>query len=106
MLNNDDCSSINTRRRKALTWKHGFKVPCQDSVQEGVKVHDDDGGAEAEVILLQWAGHQVLPLDTDSLLLKQGEVLAAESERHRGQKALQSERWACDSPHHITTLKL
>lgn len=86
----------------ALTWKHSLDVPGEDSVQEGVEVHHDDGGAEAEVILLQRTRHQVLPLDTDSLLLKQSEVLAAEPERHGGQYALRVKR-TCDSLGPMTT---
>lgn len=86
----------------ALTWEHGLDVPGEDSVQEGVKVHDDDGGAEAEVVLLQRTRHQILPLDTDSLLFEQSEVLTAEPKRHGGQEALQG-RSTCDSLCPITT---
>lgn len=90
----------------SLTWKHGLDVPGEDSVQEGVKVHDDDGGTEAEVILLQRTRHQVLPLDPDALLLKQGKVLTAEPERHGGQEALRGRGHMTHSvqqQHNLTT---
>lgn len=72
----------------ALTWKHGLDVPGEDSVHKGVQVHHGDGGAEAEVVLFQRTGHQVLPLDPDTLLLEQSKVLTAKPECHRRQEAL------------------
>lgn len=72
-----------------LTWKNGLEVPSEDAVQEGVEVHEADGDPQAEVVLLQRTRHQILPLNTDPLLLKQSKVLAPKAKGYRRQQALQ-----------------
>lgn len=71
-----------------LTREDGLNVPGHDAIEEGVKVHEEYGGGEAEVVLLHGAGEQVAPLDAHPLLLEQGKVLTAKAKRHRGQQAL------------------
>lgn len=74
-----------------LTREDSLDVPGHDPVEEGVKQHETDGGGEGVAILLQGAGQQVGPLDSHSLLLKQGKVLTAEPKRHWGQQALEKD---------------
>lgn len=74
-----------------LTREDSLDVPGHDPVEEGIKQHETDGGGEGVAVLLQGAGQQVGPLDTHSLLLKQGKVLTAEPKRHRGQQALEKD---------------
>lgn len=74
-----------------LTREDSLDVPGHDPVEEGVKQHETDGGGEGVAVLFQGAGQQVGPLDTHSLLLKQGKVLTAEPKRHRGQQALEKD---------------
>lgn len=70
------------------TGEDRLDVPGHHHVEEGVKVHHDDGGGQAEVVLLHGAVEQVVPLDADALLFEQGKVLTAKAKGHRGQQAL------------------
>ena len=89
-----------------LTWEHGLNVPGEQAVQEGVHVHHDDGGAQAVVVLLQGAGHQVAPLDAHALLLEQGEVFTAEPERHGGKEALRDHMYSSQHKQYFTVQDL
>ena len=75
-----------------LTREYGFDVPCHYSIENGVKQHEADRGGEVVAVFLQRAGQQVGPLDSHSLLLKQGKVLTAKTKRYRRQQTLREEQ--------------
>lgn len=65
-----------------LPWEHGLNVPGHNTIQEGIKVHEDEAGGEVVFVVFQWAGEEVIPLDAHTLLLKQCKILTAKPKRH------------------------
>lgn len=52
-----------------LTREDIVQVPGQHSIQHSVQAHHTDGGEEGELVSLQGAGLDVVPLQTQTLLL-------------------------------------
>lgn len=71
-----------------LTWAHGLQVPSGEAVEYSIKQQKARDLGQAEDIGCRPGAH-VVPLRTFSLLLQQGQALAAKAKSHRGQKALQ-----------------
>lgn len=71
-----------------LTWEDRFNVPGHDSIQEGIKQHHDSWRGDAKAIFFQWALKEVVPLNTNSLLLEQCKVLATKTKGYWRQQAL------------------
>lgn len=74
------------------TWEDVIQIPGQDGVEDSIKPHHEDGGEEGVGVFLQRAGHDVVPLQTQTLLLIPRQVLCPEAEGHRRQQALQKQR--------------
>lgn len=71
-----------------LTWEDRFNVPSHDSIEEGIKQHHDSWCGDAKAIFFQWALKEVVPLNTNSLLLKERKVLTTETKGYWRQQAL------------------
>lgn len=71
-----------------LTWEDRFNVPGHDSIQESIKQHHDSRCGDAKAIFFQRALKEVVPLNTNSLLLKQRKVLATKTKGYWRQQAL------------------
>lgn len=71
-----------------LTREDIVQVPGQHSVQHSVQAHHADGGEEGELVPLQRTGLDVVPLQTQALLLVPRQVLRPKAKRHLGQKTL------------------
>ena len=67
------------------TWKDVLDVPGEHPVKRSIKEHHDDGHDEGVAVSLLRALVDVVPLNTDALLLVLGKVLAAVAEGHTGQ---------------------
>lgn len=76
-----------------LTWENRFNVPSHDSIQEGIKQHHDSWCGDAKAIFFQWALKEVVPLNTNSLFLKQCKVLTTKTKGHWRQQALKMKAW-------------
>lgn len=74
-----------------LTWEDRLNVPSHNHIKECVKKHHGSRGGEAEAIFFQGASEEVVPLDANSLLLKQCKVLAAKPKGYWGQQTLEEE---------------
>lgn len=67
------------------TWEDILNVPGEQPVKSSIKEHHDDGHDEGVALSLLWTGADVVPLNTDALLLILGEVLAAVAKGHTRQ---------------------
>lgn len=72
----------------SLTWEDALYVPGEDPIQQGVEKHHDDGQQQGVATPLFRTLAQVMPLDSDTLLLVLGEVFAAVAKGHARQEAL------------------
>lgn len=67
------------------TWKDVLDVPGEHPVQHSVEEHHDDGHSEGVGFSIRWTLVDVVPLNTDALLLVLGKGFAAVAEGHTGQ---------------------
>lgn len=64
------------------TWKDIFDVPGEHPVKSSIKEHNDDGHDEAVAFSIFWTLFDVVPLNTDALLLILGKVVTAIAKGH------------------------
>lgn len=76
-----------------VTWEDVVEVPGKDGVEYSIQGHHRDGGEEGVLIPLQRAGLDVVPLQTQTLLLITGQVLCPKAKRHLGHQALRGQTW-------------
>lgn len=88
MLALSTCGTSTLRKSYRPTWEDIIQVPGEGGVYDGVKCHHEDGGEEREGVLLQRAGPNVVPLQTQTLLFVARQVLRPEAKGHLRQQAL------------------
>lgn len=71
------------------TWENIIQIPCQGSIEDSIEGHHEDGHEEREGVFLQRTGLNVVPLQTQTLLLIPWKVLCPKAKGHLGQQALQ-----------------
>lgn len=79
-----DCVQITTTY-PSCTWKDILDVPGEQPVNNSVDEHHEDGHDEGVAVSLFWTHVDVVPLDSDALLLVLGKGLAAVAEGNTGQ---------------------